>query len=132
MCGARLPYLSNGNPNSKLADERGAEEPAAAASAHARENIDPNGWVRGVRRNESYRLASNHPPDDVKQVVNPNTVGRKFYGAKIMVDPNRMVRQQHHQAAPIYETQPPLARITVPPDTQRARVLSSGNDTEIW
>lgn len=122
--------------NSKLAEERRDEEEPSGASArgeaHARENIDPNGWVRGVRRNESYRLASNHPPDDVKQVVNPNTVGRKFYGAKIMVDPNRMVRQHQYQQPPIYETQPPLARITVPPDTQRARVLSSGNDTEIW
>ncbi|CAB3379144.1 Hypothetical predicted protein [Cloeon dipterum] len=120
------------------------QEQQQGEEAHARsENIDPQSWAR-IRRNESYRLAASQhnnpqqqqqppPPsaaEDVKRVLNPNTAGRRFYGAKIMVDPGRMGRPLH---GALYEPHgSPLGRVTLPSDTQRARVLGSGNDTEIW
>jgi len=55
-----------------------------------------------------------------KTVINPNILGRKFYGPQIKVDPNLFSATA---ARPI----------TMPQDIERARVLNNaGNNTEIW
>jgi hypothetical protein len=55
-----------------------------------------------------------------KTVINPNRLGRKFYGPQIKVDPN------------LFSATAPRP-VTVPQDTERARVLgNAGNNTEIW
>ncbi|KAJ1521182.1 hypothetical protein ONE63_002872 [Megalurothrips usitatus] len=59
-------------------------------------------------------------PNRVRSVANPNAVGRRVYGAQVMVHPNILLSLSPN-------------RVTKPADTQKARVLSkSGNDTEIW
>lgn len=55
-----------------------------------------------------------------KTVINPNLLGRKFYGPQIKVDPN------------LFSATVPRP-VTMPQDTERARVLNNaGNNTEIW
>lgn len=55
-----------------------------------------------------------------KTVINPNLLGRKFYGPQIKVDPNLFSATA---------TRP----VTMTQDTERARVLNNaGNNTEIW
>jgi CRISPR/Cas system CSM-associated protein Csm5 (group 7 of RAMP superfamily) len=70
---------------------------------------------------DSSRVESREVEDTLtKTVMNPNLLGRKFYGPQIKVDPNLFTA---------IATRP----VTVPQDTERARVLSnSGNNTEIW
>ena len=55
-----------------------------------------------------------------KTVINPNLLGRKFYGPQIKVDPNLF---SSNTARPVGKSQ----------DSERARVLgNAGNNTEIW
>ncbi|KAJ4433901.1 hypothetical protein ANN_16214 [Periplaneta americana] len=55
-----------------------------------------------------------------KTVINPNLLGRKFYGPQIKVDPNLF---SSNAARPV----------TLPQENERARVLNNaGNNTEIW
>jgi hypothetical protein len=68
-------------------------------------------------RVESGEMADIAP---TKTVMNPNRHGRKFYGPQIKIDPN------------LFSANAPRP-VTVPQDTERARVLSNaGNNTEIW
>lgn len=65
-------------------------------------------------------VVPNNNVDNVRNVFNPNAVGRRFYGAQVMVRPNILLTLSPN-------------RVTKPSDTQKAKVLStSGNDTEIW
>jgi len=70
---------------------------------------------------DSSRVAMHEAEETLtKTVVNPNLLGRKFYGPQIKVDPNLL-------------TAIAARPVTVPQDTERARVLNnSGNNTEIW
>jgi hypothetical protein len=71
--------------------------------------------------NDSSRGASREAEETLtKTVMNPNLLGRKFYGPQLKVDPNLL-------------TAIAARPVTVPQDTERARVLNnSGNNTEIW
>jgi len=70
---------------------------------------------------DSSRVAMHEAEETLtKTVVNPNLLGRKFYGPQIKVDPNLL-------------TAIAARPVTVPQDPERARVLTnSGNNTEIW
>jgi hypothetical protein len=132
--------------------------------------IDPPQELNKIKRNESYRLAANFSPvfqakqkqehngevkkqqfktplksiEEKNHILNPNILGRRFYGAQIMVDPSKIIssnskvstRLQNDIQQQLLATQiaasSPKSRVTIPSDTEKARVLNSGNDTEIW
>jgi hypothetical protein len=84
------------------------------------DNARSDSWK--VKHGDSGRVESGQMEDVTlaKTVINPNLLGRKFYGPQIKVDPNLFSATS---------TRP----VTVPQDTERARVLNNaGNNTEIW
>lgn len=87
----------------------------------SKRNVGKDSWK--VRCDgDSSRVESGQVEDiaRTKTVINPNLLGRKFYGPQIKVDPN------------LFSATAPRP-VTVPQDTERARVLSNaGNNTEIW
>ncbi|XP_071440033.1 pneumococcal serine-rich repeat protein-like [Hetaerina americana] len=74
--------------------------------------------------------------DGSKIGVNTNVKSRKFYEARVKVDPDLLVRSDH--GLPNFSCEANKGKgavenkALVPKDTERARVLDTGNDTEIW
>ncbi|KAK3914330.1 Nance-Horan syndrome protein [Frankliniella fusca] len=62
-------------------------------------------------KHSSSPNASNNSAENVLNVLNPNMIGRRFYGAQVMVSPNILLSLSPN-------------RVTKPPDSQKAKVLS--------
>ncbi|XP_046991914.1 mucin-19-like [Schistocerca americana] len=83
--------------------------------------------VARVQDSPTLSSGRSSPADvDVRQVSNPNLLGRRFYGAQVRVDPELLSGARAAGKRSV---------VPVPADTERAKVLSNkGNDhdTEIW
>lgn len=120
-------YLQRTNPSlyNRINESAAAQSKIKRSDSYRMAN-SPLVTRRKVTHHEEDETCNDATPnpdrvtDDVgKVVINPNILGRKFYGAQIKVDPNLLSNFKRS--------------LPVPKDTERARVLNTaGNDTEIW